>query len=118
MRPAAVCGSARGPTVRRTSAGCPVAGGLLGRRDAGVDLTPLQRVTLYRLVEGTVTVETADRRSLRWLRRYGLVDADHVPTDDGRAYLERIRPDRRLRPSAPGPADPAAGDPAVGGRTP
>ncbi|MEV1295914.1 hypothetical protein [Pseudonocardia sp. NPDC049635] len=74
-----------------------------------MDLTPLQRVTLYRLVEGTQTVETAHRRSLRWLRRYGLIDADHVPTDEGRAYLQSTRRGRRSRSSSPEPVDPTSG---------
>jgi hypothetical protein len=66
----------------------------------GVDLTPLQRVTLHRLVEGEVTAATAHRRSLRWLRRYGLVDADHVPTDEGRAYLVELRAEVQRRRDA------------------
>lgn len=74
-----------------------------------MDLTPLQRVTLYRLVEGTQSVETADRRTLRWLRRYGLIDADHVPTDEGREYLRAAQRARRPRPVPPALPDPAGG---------
>ncbi|MBN9795650.1 hypothetical protein DMP17_44855 [Pseudonocardia sp. TMWB2A] len=65
-----------------------------------MDLTPLQRITLHRLVEGEVTAATAHWRSLRWLRRYGLVDADHVPTDEGRAYLVELRAEVQRRRDA------------------
>ncbi|KAA1018270.1 hypothetical protein FVA95_23945 [Pseudonocardia sp. EV170527-09] len=62
-----------------------------------MDLTPLQRVTLHRLVEGGQGPESQLRTALRWLRRYGLVDADGWPTDEGRAYLAALRRQRRRR---------------------
>ncbi|MBN9739441.1 hypothetical protein PP1_031155 [Pseudonocardia sp. P1] len=82
-----------------------------------MDVTPLQQVTLCRLVAGTITAETASRRALRWLRRYGLVDADHRVTDEGRAYLQWLQQERRRRaanaarerPHRSGNPDPAAG---------
>jgi hypothetical protein len=62
-----------------------------------VDLTPLQRVTLHRLVDGGQGPESQPRVALRWLRRYGLVDADGWPTDEGRAYLAELHKQRRRR---------------------
>ncbi len=62
-----------------------------------VDLTPLQRVTLHRLVDGGQGPGSQPRTALRWLRRYGLVDADGFPTDEGRAYLAELHQQRRRR---------------------
>lgn len=62
-----------------------------------MDLTPLQHATLHRLVEGGQDPESQPRTALRWLRRYGLVDADGWPTDEGRAYLAELRRQRRRR---------------------
>ena len=62
-----------------------------------MDLTPLQRVTLHRLVDGGQGPESQSRVALRWLRRYGLVDADGWPTDEGRAYLAELHEQRRRR---------------------
>ncbi|ALE86571.1 hypothetical protein [Pseudonocardia sp. HH130629-09] len=62
-----------------------------------MDLTPLQRVTLHRLVDGGQAPESQPRTALRWLRRYGLVDADGHPTDEGRAYLVELRTEVQRR---------------------
>jgi len=62
-----------------------------------VDLTPLQRNTLHRLVDGGQGPESQPRTALRWLRRYGLVDADGFPTDEGWAYLAELHRQRRRR---------------------
>lgn len=62
-----------------------------------MDLTPLQRVTLHRLVDGGQGPGSQSRVALRWLRRYGLVDADGWPTDEGRAYLAELHRQRRRR---------------------
>lgn len=66
----------------------------------GVDLTPLQRVTLHRLVGGGQAPESQPRVALRWLRRYGLVDADGCPTGEGRAYLVELREQAQRRKDA------------------
>lgn len=76
-----------------------------------VDLTPLQRVTLYRLAEGGADPVYQPRIALRWLRRYGLLDADHQVTDEGREELARIIAARRhaARSRRPQEPDPTGG---------
>lgn len=54
-------------------------------------LTGSQRATLHRLVELGADPAGQSRQALRVLRRYGLVDADGWPTDEGRVEHEQQR---------------------------
>lgn len=76
-----------------------------------MDLTPLQRVTLYRLAEGGSSPEYQPESALRWLRRYGLLDADHAVTDAGHEEMKRLREERRraARVGRPQEPDPTGG---------